>query len=250
MVLKNSHVKIWLVCDCRKEYNVAVNAIKDNKPRCKCCKSTAVKLCKDDACDKCYNKSFKAHPKSLYWDIHLNSLQPRQVALHSNTPIHFICSQGHKFMLTPNAIITANTWCQLCKVTTEMLLNNKLMSLGYEISPQATYDWCKNSETGYFLRFDVVVESVKCIVELDGAQHFRQVANWDPPEKQHINDLFKMKCAKEQGYTMIRIFQEDVWNNRGNWLEKLQAALHVYEIPSEIYISTGNHYDIFKNRQK
>ena len=49
-------------------------------------------------------------------------------------------------------------------------------------------------------------------VELDGPQHFTQVANWRSPELQHQQDLFKTKCANENGYSVIRVLQTDVVN--------------------------------------
>jgi very-short-patch-repair endonuclease len=48
---------------------------------------------------------------------------------------------------------------------------------------------------------------------MDGPQHFTQVANWRPPELQQQQDLFKTKCAVENGYTVIRVLQTDVAND-------------------------------------
>ncbi len=53
--------------------------------------------------------------------------------------------------------------------------------------------------------FCLKIGGKKIIVELDGAQHFRQVSNWSSPEMQHDNDVEKMKLAILHGYSVIRL---------------------------------------------
>jgi len=36
-----------------------------------------------------------------------------------------------------------------------------------------------------------------------------------------------MKCANENGYSVIRILQGDVFSNKNNWDEKLDKAINV-----------------------
>ena len=35
------------------------------------------------------------------------------------------------------------------------------------------------------------------------------------------NDLYKMKCANENGFSVIRILQKDVYHNNYDWLTEL-----------------------------
>ena len=70
-------------------------------------------------------------------------------------------------------------------------------------------NWCKNSN-GHILPYDFCIEENNIIIELDGAQHFRQVRNWKSPEEQFENDKYKEKCANENSYSVIRLLQEDV----------------------------------------
>ena len=33
--------------------------------------------------------------------------------------------------------------------------------------------------------------------------------------------MYKMKCANENGYSMIRLLQKDIWHNRYDWIHEL-----------------------------
>lgn len=79
-------------------------------------------------------------------------------------------------------------------------------------------------------------------------QHFKETISWD---NRTINeklerDFYKMTEARNHGYTIIRIFQEDIKQNKNNWFEQLSSHLYFHESPEEIYISSTNYYNIFK----
>ena len=81
-----------------------------------------------------------------------------------------------------------------------------------------TLDECKNKQ---LLRFDFCIPTKNIIIELDGAQHFIQVNYCKPLDTIQARDIYKMKCALEKGYKIIRIFQEDVYNNDKTWLDEI-----------------------------
>lgn len=83
---------------------------------------------------------------------------------------------------------------------------------------QYKVDWCKNIK---HLPFDFVIEEGKVIIELDRKQHFEKIGNWLSPEKTRKNDIFKMKCANENGFSIIRILQKDVFKYNYDWLTEL-----------------------------
>jgi very-short-patch-repair endonuclease len=85
-----------------------------------------------------------------------------------------------------------------------------LLELYPTVKRQFKAEWCKQKRC---LPFDFVIEEKKKIIELDGPQHFVQVANWKSPELQQEQDLFKTKCANENGYSVIRVLQIDVVND-------------------------------------
>ena len=88
----------------------------------------------------------------------------------------------------------------------------------YNIKRQFKTEWCKNTK---YLPFDFVIDERRIIIELDGPQHFKQVSNWISPEINLTNDLFKMDCANKNGFSVIRILQEDVLHDRYDWLSEL-----------------------------
>lgn len=67
----------------------------------------------------------------------------------------------------------------------------------------------------------------RIIIELDGVQHYQHVAYFNRPveETQRV-DFFKMQCAFNAGYIVIRILQEDVCRDRHNWRRSLVKVLH------------------------
>ena len=99
-----------------------------------------------------------------------------------------------------------------------------------------------------YLPFDFCIPELKIIIELDGAQHFIQVSNWASPEETYENDLFKEKCAKENGYSMVRIIQEDVFNDTYDWLSKILLSIEEIKISGNIenrYLCENNEYNKF-----
>ena len=111
---------------------------------------------------------------------------------------------------------------------------------------QFKQDWCKKSRC---LPFDFCIPEHNIIIELDGAQHFEQVSNWNTPEETFENDLFKEKCANENGYSIIRILQNDVFSDKYDWLSKLQTEIENIikddTIIHNIYMCENGEYDKF-----
>ena len=81
-------------------------------------------------------------------------------------------------------------------------------------------DWIKNPVSGRMLSFDFCIENI--IIELDGDHHFE--INTRPGTNYNQNrqrDIYKMKKAIEHEYSIIRIYQPDVWNDIYDWKNKL-----------------------------
>lgn len=121
-----------------------------------------------------------------------------------------------------------------------------VLSHYYKLNCQFKTDWCKSESTGRQLPFDFVIAELCIIIELDGDQHFKQVMNWQSPEVNQQNDIYKTKQANSNGYSIIRILQTDVWNNKNGWLDKLIAAIERIRgdsIVQNMYIASSNVYD-------
>ena len=195
------------------------------------------KLCETDSCKTCYEKSFASHPKAEYWSKE-NVDSPREVFLKSNIKCKFDCKDcGRAFEMRPQSVVSGNQWCPNCKHKTERKLYEYLISQNIQTIRQATFYWCKNEQTGKHLPFDFLIEDKRIIIEVDGRQHFEQVSNWQSPEETQSRDLLKMKLAQENGYTVIRIFQEDVLYDSYDWKTQLMNALIHYDAPTCLYMS-------------
>ena len=63
---------------------------------------------------------------------------------------------------------------------------------------------------------------LKIIVEIDGAQHYQQVSNWASPLHNQIRDYIKEKLATNEEINIIRLKQEDVFNDKNDWQNKFE----------------------------
>ena len=167
---------------------------------------------------------------------------------HSGNKYWFNCDCGHEFESALSNITGLNSWCPICVNKTEKKIYEQLLQSYPNIISQFRADWCKSQITSRILPFDFVLEEQKVIIELDGPQHFIQVSNWKTPEEQFENDQYKEKCANENGYSIIRIIQEDVWNDTYDWLNELTQ--NIIKITSEhtiqnIYMNKKNEYKNF-----
>jgi predicted house-cleaning noncanonical NTP pyrophosphatase (MazG superfamily) len=64
-----------------------------------------------------------------------------------------------------------------------------------------------------------------------------------------IRDKYKEDCANNNEYSIIRILQDDVYNDRFEWLneldENIQKIINDKQIQN-IYICKMNEYNLFK----
>lgn len=112
------------------------------------------------------------------------------------------------FVIPDNEQYTGN------KKTEQKLFDFLTLNYKFEVLREQTFEWCKNVHK---LRFDFVIDELNLIIELDGPQHFKQVSNWQSPEETQASDAKKMEDANKHGYSVLRLDQEDVWNNTHNW---------------------------------
>lgn len=133
--------------------------------------------------------------------------------------------------------LARSNWCPHCNNKTEGKFRDWYINEGFLFSIVSQYrvDWCKNDR--YFLPFDLCIEDLKLLIEIDGRQHFEQVLNWESSEIIRGRDKYKMKCALENGYSMLRISQRDIWNDSYDWKTDASKYIKLYEIPTIIYLA-------------
>jgi very-short-patch-repair endonuclease len=241
-IFKCSNDKYNILCNiCNHIFNITISKITSMNRWCSYCANK--KLCGNDNCNVCFEKSFASHKKSKYWS-NVNELLPIQIFKSSNKKFIFNCNKGHKFISALNHV-TNNKWCPYCVNKTEQKLYDKLSTLYPTLQQQFKVEWCKNKT---FLPFDFVIPENKIIIELDGRQHFEQVRNWDDPKKTQENDKYKMKCANDNNYSVIRILQEDVFYDSYDWLSELNDNIKNIiknKKVENIYMCKDNEYDVF-----
>jgi very-short-patch-repair endonuclease len=112
---------------------------------------------------------------------------------------------------------------------------------------QYKVEWCKNKS---YLPFDFCIEEYKIIIELDGNQHFNQVSNWKSPEENQKTDKYKMECANNNCYSVIRLLQEDVFYDKYDWKTELINIIEKIKLDNiiqNIYMCKNNEYENFTN---
>jgi very-short-patch-repair endonuclease len=140
---------------------------------------------------------------------------------------------------------SGGNWCSFCKHKTECKLYEKIKPIYPSIISQFKEEWCIKI---YKLRFDFCIPDNKIIIELDGRQHFQQVQNWSSPEEQFDNDLYKQQCANDNEYSVIRILQQDVWNDAYDWCKELCDTIEEINTLGTVtnrYLCKNSEYDRF-----
>lgn len=167
---------------------------------------------------------------------------------HSMEKVEIICRfHGTSFWCTPNHHLSDGTGCPRCRHKTEDLvitflfaMENRLktMVLDSVVKYQVSFDFSGKS------KYDFQVGNI--LIELDGPQHFKQIANWESPQKRFEKDFQKTLLANKNGYKTIRILWEDVYNNNYNW--KRTLIYWICKFPANImnvFVYTGEQYDHF-----
>ena len=225
-----SHQKIFFDClKCGHIYLKTISCFKKYDSGCPYCANQ--KLCNEENCNICYDKSFASHLKSKYWS-NKNQTSPRNSFRSSNSKFLFNCPDCNEEYEAALNNINAGYWCYCTKNKTEQKLFDFLKQKYNNIIKQKTFSWCKKKN---LLRFDFLIENLKIIIELDGPQHFKQIKNWNLTKTKEY-DKYKMKSANDHNYSIIRIYQDDVWKDKNDWQNKLIKCIKKYDKITNIFI--------------
>ena len=234
----NNHTNVTIIC---KEHGDFEQTPQTHLSGCgcKCCGIEIMKIKqKTDVDDFIINANIKHNNKYDYSKINY---------INARTKIIIICKEHGEYEQTPDSHLRGSG-CPYCINKTEFILYEYIQLLNYTITKQFKKDWCKNNNTNKYLPFDFCIEEYKIIIELDGRQHFEQVCNWSSPEEQFENDKYKEKCANENGYSVIRLLQEDVFNDKYDWKTELINNIEKIKkdnIIQNIYMCKNNEYQYF-----
>ena len=244
MIFKFANDKYEFQCKtCDHSFSGLICSI-SNGTWCPYCCIPQQKLCKNDKCIWCWNTSFANYEKSRF--LADKTINPRMIINGSETYHKFICENNHEFN-TVIKNVTKGHWCGICKNKTETKLYQFLVeNISANCQTQIKFDWCKIKRR---LPFDFYIQKLKILIELDGDQHFIQVAQWKTPEEVLERDIIKMKLAIKNGLSMIRITQDDVWYDKNNWQERILDAIKTVNEYDQVIIYLENKKD-YKLHQK
>ena len=238
-VFKCSRKKFWFNCDkCEHSFDTKLECVSCSNSWCPFCANN--KLCNSTECKICFEKSFASHPKSKFWS-NKNDIQPTDVFIFSNKRFWFNCDKcEHSFDTALNLVTYSNSWCPFCVNKTETLVFETLRDNGYNTGEKTNINMFEGRK-----RYDIVLKDKKIIIEVDGPQHFKDISNWKSYEETYKNDLYKEEIAHNNGYRVIRISQEYVWNRqfkngKTEWFDHLVKSIN-YETERQ-FISDEDEY--------
>lgn len=202
------------------------------------------KLCESEDCNICFTKSFASHPRMACWSPK-NTLNPRMTFKGSDKRAIFECDVCSSEFDSKLCNILSGYFCGYCVRKSEKKVLAFLRSESPDWKTQLRYDWCRFSETNHVMPFDFGLEEEKVLIELDGIQHFEQVSNWDHPERVQAKDIEKIRKAMEAGYSVLHLYQPEVWEDRYDWkgvLKEQVERLRVKGEPVGLFISRKEVY--------
>uniref|UniRef100_A0A6C0KLV7 Treble clef zinc finger domain-containing protein n=1 Tax=viral metagenome TaxID=1070528 RepID=A0A6C0KLV7_9ZZZZ len=241
-VFLQSNKKIKFNCLlCKHVYETTPSHYYNRNGSCPYCANKY--LCEEESCRTCFEKSFASHPKVDCWSPK-NKIAPRDMFKGSETKCIFDCDKCNSEFESKLYNVLTGYWCPFCKNKTEGKMFRFLTEQYSECKSQIRFDWCRFSKTNNIMPFDFGMLDKKILIELDGEQHFNQISKWDAPEDVQKKDVEKMKCCMEQGYSMIRMYQVDVWKDTYDWKEMLNATILSLQNkdPCIVFISTNDIY--------
>jgi very-short-patch-repair endonuclease len=242
-IFLNSHKKyLFNCCECGHEIELSLLSVNSDRW---CIYCGHQKLCDNYNCKFCFNNSFASHERSKYWSVK-NNISPRQLFLYTGDKYLFKCECGYEFEKSISS--ATRSWCPICVNKTEKLINSFLLSIYSSTIFQYKTDWCRSIKTNRYFPFDFFIPELKLIIELDGHHHFEYVSCF----KNNVNDnqdrdVYKSLLALQNGISMIRIVQDDVWKNKIDWKKLLTSEIETLKLSSEPTISyISNNTEIYR----
>ena len=224
-VKKSSGEKFHFQCEiCPHVFKMTLGHVTNHKAGCGFCANR--QRCGDPGCAFCLAHSVACNPVMLTrWDTEKNTKTPYEVALNDCRKYWWECEHNHSYEQRAKHANKGHG-CSDCYKKTEALLREFFTEqFGTNCLGTVSFDWCKNIRR---LPFDFHLKQYKIIVECDGPQHYEPVKHFNRTNSLQdiqLRDSYKEISALNQGYCLIRIKQEDVWNDRNNWRNKLLSAI-------------------------
>ena len=214
---KTTDTKVRIICKLHGEFEQRPSCHKTGSGCAKCAQvNTGYKS--RLSIDEFLDKAIKIHGDKYDYS--------KVVIEGTKNDICIICKVHGEFYQKAGYHIYMGHGCPSCIHKTEGIFSNYLTNnketLNYiKFIHKFRPVWADLQEThGTFYEYDFYIEfenDLKIIVEIDGAQHYKQVSNWSGPLHNQIRDYIKEKLATNEEINIIRLKQEDVLNDKNDW---------------------------------
>jgi very-short-patch-repair endonuclease len=220
----SSDTKYFFNClDCSHDYYQSPASKTNSGSGCPFCSNR--KICGDKSCLFCLPKSCNVY--SDIWSSK-NDKTPEQVSISNGTKYFFNCLDCiHRYEQTPRNKTKGGNGCPFCKNKTERKVADFLKEINIKFKKEFKIDSNK--------RYDFYLPDFNLIIEIDGNQHFKQISNWNRYEHTIENDIQKMKIAIENGYSILRIYQPDIWKEKIDWKKYIKDNFYLRKTPTICY---------------
>lgn len=238
--------KYWFICDvCKHNIHISLTNVQAGNG---CVYCTNQNRCGELSCELCFNNSLASHEKAKYWHPTKNgSINPQDVAKYDDRKYWFICNICTNDICMSSTNIQAGKWCVCRTNKTESKFRDFLSSIFDEVKTQFRLESCRSSETGKYFPFDFCLPSTKVIIEIDGRQHFQDIPHWKSSSEHRRNrDIYKMHEANRNGYSVIRIIQEDIWGDTYDWQTDILSSIEKCKVSLQnIFCSSDKNQDVY-----
>jgi very-short-patch-repair endonuclease len=148
--LKNSTKKFFFNCIvCLHIFDISLAQITNMNQFCQYCVNQ--RLCDDEKCEDCYNKSFAKNPSSKFWSKK-NTLNPRDIFNKTHKKYLFDCEVcNHTFEKSVSGI-SSLTFCPYCSISSYILCDDNKCVMCHNKSfasheKSKCWDYSKNDKT-------------------------------------------------------------------------------------------------------
>ena len=145
--------------------------------------------------------------------------------MRTNPQIHFHCKLCNKNFWCNYSILKKSNGhiCEANMSFGEIEVEDFLKSNKIQYKTQRKTLLCINPTTGYQMPYDFEIESKKILIEVQGEQHRKYISyfhrDYSDFEYQQEKDAYKKKFAELNGYKLIEIWYEEIYD--GSFKEKL-----------------------------
>ncbi len=177
-IFLNCVKKFNFICNnCNHNFNLSPNIINSQNQWCPYCTINQNKLCDNNDCNLCFNKSFASNPFSKFWN-NKNTILPRQIKIKCDIKYLFNCeSCNHTFSsriadikdntnncpYCSNKILCNDNDCEICyNKSFASFCKSKYWSIKNNITPRKVF---KSTNTEYL--FDCNICDNEFITSLD-----------------------------------------------------------------------------------